>query len=474
MKNHNRKYLYHGSFSIILTVILIVAAVLVNLIINKLPSQITQFDFSTVKLYTLTDVTENFLDHLEKQVDIYYICEGGEENDTIQKLLERYNDYSDRITVTQVDPVLYPGFTKQYTEESLANNSVIVASGDVSRVIKADSMYVSVYSSQTGTYVKGGFDGEGQITSGISYVTSDNHPVLYVVEGNEERELTASFQDIIEKNNIEVKTLNLLSEENVPEDAAALLLRSPGKDYSAAEAEAVIAYLEKGGKALIYSDYSLNENPNFDSILTNYGVEKEQGIILEGDSGRYMSYQYCLIPSVNYTEITASVYNNTYLLAPMSQGITEAENRRNSISWQPLLSTTSASYAKADVEHMTTSEKEAGDKEGPFTIGVLIQEDINNDKQTDTEIVYYSTGYLLDPDYDQSVSGSNGKLFGDSVSYLCKDLESSLAVPAKSLQVPYLMMDSLTANLWTVVCVFLLPAAFVIAGMVQWLKRRKG
>ena len=64
---------------------------------------------------------------------------------------------------------------------------------------------------------------------------------------------------------------------------------------------------------------------------------------------------------------------------------------------------------------MTTSEKEKGDKSGPFTIGMLIQEDTNNDDEADTEIVYYSTGYLLESNYNQAVSGSNAQLLGGTV-----------------------------------------------------------
>ena len=62
----DRKRLSHGSYSILLTAIVVVAAVILNLIINSLPSQLTQFDFSSAKLYTLTDISRNFLDRLSR------------------------------------------------------------------------------------------------------------------------------------------------------------------------------------------------------------------------------------------------------------------------------------------------------------------------------------------------------------------------------------------------------------------------
>ncbi len=474
MNEKNKKNLSHGSYSILLTVIVVAAAVIINMIAGRLPSRITQIDFSTARLYTLTDTTKNFLDQLTDDVTLHYICEGGEEDDTVQKLLERYAEYSSHVTVQQVDPALYPAFTRQYTEDALDNNSVIAVCGELSRVVPADSMYAVGYNYQTNSYVKGGFDGEGRVTSAIDYVTSGDIPILYAISSKGEGALGSSFLDAITKNNIDVQELNLLSAGEIPDDAAAILINAPGQDYSAQEAEAIIAYLEKGGKALILSNYSETEMPNFDSILSNYGVERGKGIILEGDSGSYMTYQYCLIPTVNYSDITADMTENTYLLLPMSQSIRATDTYRDSISMASLLITSGASYEKTDVLNMTTSEMEAGDEPGPFNIGMLIQEDIDNDDEEETEIVYFSSGYLMDEDYNQNVSGGNARLIGNAAAYLCEGEDSSLAVPVKNLTVPYLTMTDFTANFWTVICVFAIPAVFVLAGLATWLKRRKG
>ena len=239
------------------------------------------------------------------------------------------------------------------------------------------------------------------------------------------------------------------------------------------EAQKIIDYLEDGGKAIIFSNYTVEDMPNFDSILANYGVEREKGIILEGDSDKYMSYQYCLVPDISYSAITENVYGNGSVLAPMSQGILTSDSHRDSITYQPLLTTSDASYSKEDVENMTTSEKEKGDKSGPFTIGMLIQEDTNNDDEADTEIVYYSTGYLLESNYNQAVSGSNAQLLGGTVNYLCNGEKTSAAVQTKSLQVKYLTLTDRAANIWTAICVFTLPLLFVIAGLAVWASRRK-
>ena len=468
-----KKSLKNGSYSILITVIVIAALVVVNLIVQTLPTDLTQLDFSSNKLYTLTETTTDFLDGLSEDVTLYYICENGEEDDTTVKLLHRYADASSHVTMQQIDPALYPGFTSQYTDDTVENGSIIVVSGETNKIVSVNDLYADTYNASTGKSVHVAYDGEGLVTSAIDYVTNKNIPVLYVLNGNGEAALDDTFLAAIDKNNVEVKSLNLLSED-IPADAAALLINAPEKDYSEEQAQKIITYLENGGSAMIASNYSIYQMPNFDSILQNYGLSRKEGVVFEGDSSHFMTYPYCLIPDMQYNQITQKLYNNSYLLLPMSQAIVPLGTYRDSISMYPLLQTSTSSYNKADVVHMTTSVKEAGDEDGPFTIGMLVEEDTNTDDEVDTRIVYYSTGYLLDKDYNSSVSGSNAELVGSTVNYLCNNADASSAVPVKNLQVQYLTMTSFAANTWTVICVFILPLIFIVIGGVIWFRRRKG
>lgn len=225
---------------------------------------------------------------------------------------------------------------------------------------------------------------------------------------------------------------------------------------------------------MITSNYSIYEMPNFDSVLSNYGLSRKEGVLFEGDSGHFMSYPYCLIPDMEYNQITQKLYTTGFVLMPMSQAIEQADTYRGSISMYPLLQSTSASYNKADVVHMTTSVKESGDEDGPFTIGMLVEEDTDTDGDVDTRVAYYSTGYLLDKDYNESVSGSNAELAASTVNYLCNNAAVSSAVPVKNLQVQYLTMSAFSANFWSVITVFVLPLIFIAAGFIVWFRRRKG
>ena len=108
----------------------------------------------------------------------------------------------------------------------------------------------------------------------------------------------------------------------MPDDAACLLINAPTSDISDTEKDAIIEYLENGGKAMIFSDYTEESMTNFDAVLANYGVERTEGIVIEGDSQHYAQMPYYLVPTVDSTDaISNFASNGYYVLMPYAQGI---------------------------------------------------------------------------------------------------------------------------------------------------------
>ena len=148
------------------------------------------------------------------------------------------------------------------------------------------------------------FDGEGALTSAIDYVISDELPKLYMLEGHGEAELPAEFRTQIEKENIELDTFSLLSSDGVPEDADAVLIYAPESDISAEEADMLIGHLTDGGKLLVMAGPTEDGTlTNLYKVLSTYGVEAADGIIVEGDREYYAFQQpYILLPEISSPE----------------------------------------------------------------------------------------------------------------------------------------------------------------------------
>lgn len=489
-KKIDMKSLTNGSYSMALTGVVIAAIIVINLIVGALPKDITTFDTSYNKLYTVGDTTRDVLATLEEDVTLNFITKIGSEDERIEKLLDSYAAASEHVRVKKIDLVADPTFTKDYTDASVPSGSVIVTSGSKSKVIDYNSIYLKDY-----TTYKASFDGEGQITSAIAYVSAkDTGKVCYTV-GHDEIALSAEMTDMLEKSNIDASELNLLSSQ-IPGDCQALIIFAPGSDFTSEEAEKVKKYLAGGGHAMIVTLATSTEMPNIASILKVYGVSAVDGYVLEGDPDYYTEIPYLLLPvaSVN-SPVTAGI-TGVNLLYGFAQGIETSESEDQNVVATPLFTTSAKAFSKSLMSQ--TMNKENGDATGPFTLAVQIEEtlsvgslgepdiDLEGDdvpEKTEnkgiTKILYYTSPCLFSSDalssllqmYTEMPSG-NMKLFADSITYLT-DQEMTVSIEAKSLDEPKLTVSEGKKTVMGNLIMFGLPAVILIAGTVVTIRRRR-
>lgn len=463
------KNIRKGSYSLGISVVVLAIAVVFNLVVGKLPAQYRNVDLSQTKLSTIGDTTKELVSALDQDVTIYQIVESGKENETIQKLLERYAGLSSHVKVETMDPVLHPNFVSEYTEDDLEDNSLIVVGEKRNKVIPYADMFESTVNYQTYQYETTGFDGEGQVTSAISYVTTDSLPIMYTITGHEEGDMTEDMKSAIEKENIEMKELNLLTEESVPDDADCVMLFSPQNDLSEEEADKLITYMENGGKAVIITSYLNKEMPNLQKVLNNYGIGTMEGVVLEADGQHYISGNPTyLVPNIGSSDALGDLSKaNSYVLMPVAQAVEKLEDKRDTVTIESLLTTSDSAYVKTNVNG--TLEKEDGDAEGPFDVSVAVTESVDNGE---TKLIYLTSANLFSQQVDAMVSGNNVKLLANSVSWMC-DQEQSVSIPSKSTQISYLTVTAASARMWGMVTIGLLPVLCLVLGGGIWFKRRK-
>lgn len=319
-----------------------------------------------------------------------------------------------------------------------------------------------------------GFDGEGQLTSAINYVISENMPVLYTLEGHDEAAMSETMKETIQKANIDIQSLNLLTEESVPEDTECLFIFAPAKDLNKEEADKVISYLENGGKAFIVSNYTNEDMSNFNRIVENYGVQPEDGMVFEGDSNHFVSQNpYYLLPNIENNEITAELSaQSRYVLVAMAQGIRQIENVRDTLQISSILRTSDSAYSKTDLENMESVEQEEGDIQGPFDLGVMITEEVGEDKET--QIVYFAAQSIFDDSANAMVSGTNYELLAASLGWMCNTDEiNTVSIASKSYDTTSLVIPASDANFWSIFVTAILPLSVLALGFGIWMKRRK-
>lgn len=453
------------------TVIVISTAlvVLLNVLVLELPSKYTTFDVTTNKLYSLTDETQTMVKALDEDINIYVLVNEEQADELLATTLQTYEDLNSHIKVSYVDPAVNPKFFTQYTSASVTYNSIIVEGSRRSKVIDYSNIYESEIDYSTYTSTVTGYDGEGQLTSAISYVTTDDMPKIYMLEGHGEASLDASFPSVVEKENVDYETINLLNYDEVPKDAMCIVINAPSEDLSDDDTEKMLDYMKDGGNVLLISGYTGRELSNFNSLLDFYGVSVSRGLIIEGDKDYYYGRNpFYLLPDITYDDITASAYNSgSYVFVPEAQGLTVSE--REDTEATTLLSSSNDSYVRDDISGSESYEKQEGDIDGPFAIGVKCVKTLGEGSST---AIIYSSQYLFTEGADSMVAGTNSKLFSGSLGSLVSH-ESSISIPIKSYEVSYLILTENQIILLSLLTVIVIPFAFLISGFVIWFRRRK-
>ena len=496
----NKRAFRKDSYSAAMSVVVIAIVVVLNLIVGQIPSKYTEFDISTGKLYTIGDETKKVLKNLDEDITIHYIVQSGNEDATIEKLLNQYKENSSKIKVEKADQVTSPNYTSQFTEDQVSENSLIVSSSKRNKVIDYSSMYETQMDYSTYQSQVSGFDGEGQLTSAIDYVLSDELPIVYYVTGHNEVSLPDAVTDRIQKANLELKELNLLTAGAVPDDAAGLLLDSPESDYSADEAQAVITYLQNGGKVLMLTDYTGKEHTNYDGILAEYGVEVTDGIVVETDSSKYVQRPYYIVPTISASEITTDMTGgSTNVLLSGCQGFKVSENARDTLDISTVLSPSEGAFVKTDPQNMTSYDKEDSDVEGPFAVAVTVSEEVsssaadtneNSEAATEasddttedaasnetktTQLVAIASSAILDSSMNSMVSDGNYTLYMNAMKWLVDTGDSNrVSIASKSVSVDYLTVTAGDAAAIALFVCILLPICCLIFGGMICHRRKK-
>lgn len=451
-----------GSYALAVTALAVAIAIGVNLLVSALPASWTSYDISASKLYSVTSNTKAVANRLQEDVTIYWIVQADQEDDVLENLLAKYENLSGHIRVVKRNPDVYPTFASQYTEETPANNSLVVECGERNRYIPYSDIYVEKADMYSYSYSTS-FDGEGAITSAIDYVVSDELPKVYALEGHGESQLPENFQDQVEKENLEMETLSLLTVDEIPEDADCLLIYDPESDLSAQEAELLAEYTASGGKLLVMAGPGQNGTlTNLNSLITSYGVMPDEGVVMEEDRNYYaFQYPYLLIPDLLSSDITNSLIEERYFpILPLCAGLRTAAAGDEVTAF---LMTSDTAFSKNSGYSV---EREEGDLDGPFALGVSI------DCGNEGKIVWISSSGFLEDMYNAYSSGANQDLAMNALSSLIGQREA-LAIRSKSLNYNYLTISDSTAALLKAVMIGVFPLAYLGAGIAVVVVRRR-
>ena len=321
------------------------------------------------------------------------------------------------------------------------------------------------------------FDGEGQLTGAVNYVTSETTKKIYRTSGHGEGTFSSSVNELFSKNNMETSEINLSMNPEIPEDCDLLFLYGPTSDITEDEKELIESYMKKGGNVYLILGMTSAETPNLSALMEEYGLKKVDGYI--ADMQRcYQGNYYAVFPQLSLTGELGSGISNEMVLLLNSMGMEQTENVSDTVNVTTFMKTSSDGYA-------VTEDNET---QGQYILGAYATQtfaaESSNDETADDEgsddetaadtearLTVLASDTMISADItDQLTTLDNLTLFINSVTANFDDVDN-LAIEAKSLET--VRNTPLHAGGISLVIIFVIPAVVIVIGFVVWMLRRK-
>lgn len=471
-----RKGFRSGLYATVTSVLVIIAVIVVNLITSATG---IRKDFTASGEKSLTEETKELLAEVEDELTFYYLTRGSDTTDSYSSYFEMYMELyeraSDKITIEKVDLLLNPKFTEEYTSETVLRHSMIVVNETTQKgkYVSSEDMvlFETTMNAQTFQYEENpvGLDIEGQLNAAIRFVTSQQQTNFYALSGHGEKELGSEGKTLLRKANISYNLFESMTATTVPEDCDVLFVTVPGNDYTAEELEVLKAYADRGGDFLILAD-SMPNLANYNTLLAYCGVKVDNRVIMEGDSRYHIpGAQAQLLPVIERNhEIITAMENATYMPLSYAYPLSRVMEGDRDYDMSILLSTSEASYSKEIQKNGSVKNtKETGDPEGPFYVGIYLQ---NTD--TESEVVAISGSYAFVDNCVKSSNYINGSLLTNSVNYMAGAEAVSTVRTISFNSAETITINAAQANGIAIVMVVVIPAILLVTGIVVMLRRR--
>jgi ABC-2 type transport system permease protein len=454
----------------ILIILLVVSlGVMVTLITEQLEDTLgLHWDLTSNQVYSIGDATRSSLAALDKRINIYTVYPQGEEDRTIGELLKHYKMASGYIEVKNIDPISTPLFLNQFEseDEEIENNDIIVTLADDEtnfRVIKAENLYE--WNLDKDKLYATGLAAEQRITSAIVSLMGGKQHVAYFMEGHKEMDINALYylKGTLDNDEYDVDSYHLVYNDKHLSEGDCVIFVAPLSDLTDEEYGILSEFLSNGGRAVFMINPMAPELPNFEKVLSGFGLTLGRDMIVEGDSSHYYNNPVILRPDIldaSAISMIKEAGSSVVMSRCRSVGISEVEDVKS----YPLLTTTSQSYGK--VNPLTeTLDREEGDTDGPFVLAAAAE----NTRTGARVVLYGSTDFISS--LDNAKFAGNLTAFMGAVSW-SSGKGASVVIKPKTLTNPKLEVSSQTQSMLLITLVaVVLPAAVIISGIIVWRRR---
>lgn len=480
----------HGSMAVVFTAVFIAIIIVINILVSALTDRFPSmnFDLTLEGLNTLSDEAVDVAKSIEEDTTIYIIgsedavrgdqvyTNYGLQYSQVANLADRLQEQNSKIHVEFIDPDLNPTFISSYPDDNLTTGKVMVSSEKRNKVLSVTDLFSIQQNSQTGEtnyYSKV----DGALANALYLVNLDTVPVVALATGHNEmlseEESLSSFVGLLQDNNFEVKTFNILTEE-VPEDASMVFIGTPTTDYTTEEIKKLEAFISDpemaSSRTLFFTTYptqSWESMPNLSAFLEEWGLKPQTGVLLDTDTNNIVRIgnDIGLFTNVN-EELFTDTYSNVVMVD--SSPVERLFSANNDIVTYPVVETNDTAY-------IVTDATEENPETDTHTIVALAQKYMDNQGKITANVVVDGSSKSLLPIYVGNSTFGNKAFTTDFVKLLTGTTDTRVGLSVNQVETNTMDIAASAAVMQFVgliIFTVLVPVVVLAAGLVIFLRRR--
>ena len=472
----SRRFKY-GSLATIITIGFLAALVLINvvatLLLERYPLSI---DLTSEKKFQLTQESLDMLANINHDVTIT-VCDNemeyrnnGDYGKLAYEVIRNYERNSDHITVQFVDLLENPGFAQNYPEEDLVSYDILIASDLRTQKVNSNSLFEIGTTSYGGSVYRS--KAEQTLSSAIMYVTDDNPQTAILLEGQSSIDLSA-YQTLLEANNIQTESKNLLTEE-LGSDAKLLILPQPDTDLTAEQVKKLEAFLDNDGqfgKSLVFiAGTATPIGPVLENFLAEWGLEVGPEMIYETNPS-YMLSDYVAINIVSDSEVLDGITNtNLPLVMPYAHPVSTLFDEKDNRSTRVI---TESSPTSVLIPSDADSDLELADLEQQSYATIAVGERymyVDNEPVYSYVMAIGSEMFIDEASLEMPSYGNSSVLVSATNNISSKG--NALQILPVNMSPTAITITSAQVITYQIVLVVVIPVLRLAAGLIVWLRRR--
>ena len=444
-----------GSNAIVMLIAFILILIVVNIIVYQNP---ITWDWTEGKQNTLATETIDTLNALPAPVHAIAFFTTRSSKTSVQELFTKVTTKSNgKFSYEFIDPETNPTKAVQY--KITQDASVVLVLKDHQEVVTNPT--------------------EQDFTNALVRLMNPGQHVIYFLIGHGERDIQNAAdkaytraRTVLESKNYTVKTLNLLAENKIPEDASTIIIDGPTQPISSAELALLKSYVTNGKSLILMEDSSLASNagkptdPLLDYLTKTWGITLENDLVIDPNSPQL---DVAIENTYGAHDITSKLQSqNLATFFPLARSLTLKTDTQG-VQIISLVATVNKAWGEIDFTALQNNKvafDASADFAGPLTIAAAAQNTTTNSRL----VVIGDATFASDLYFDQY---GNGDLFINSVDWAAGqgniiNLTSSQAI-SRQMRLP----NSLTILLLAFVFVILIPGLIIAGGITSWAMRRK-